>query len=457
MLKKLILTVTVIVLATLIYAANYLSAMLSAGSGFSAKNICSGHFISGMPGQLVVDQALVSAASVLSHVSFKIDENQQWVDTRIFGLAGRRAVFMDGTGCTLLSPGEDHLQRRLKKLPERKLDHQQAWPHGAPPAVNNGHLEALLERAFSEPDSQRLRNTKAVVVIHNGQLVAEKYAEGIDTNTALIGWSMSKSVTNLLIGILVGDGKLSLQQAAPVPVWHLNTDDPRSAISIDHLLRMSSGLEFGEHYALYSDVTRMLSVESDAAGFAASKPLFVEPDSLWAYSSGTSNILAGIIKQSVGGTFQDYYEFPQKRLFQPLGIRSASMETDHNGTFISSSYMYASARDWARLGQLCLQDGYWQGQPLLPEGWINYSTTATPNNPKNNFGAHFWLNAEPDDPSKQRVWPSLPADTYSMNGFQGQRVIIVPSKNLVVVRMGFSPGENRGIEELVSGLIGVLE
>jgi CubicO group peptidase (beta-lactamase class C family) len=240
-----------------------------------------------------------------------------------------------------------------------------------------------------------------------------------------------------------------------VPEWHLDTADPRRAITIDHLLRMSSGLIFDEDYALYSDVTRMLSVEADAGGFAASKPLLVAPDNLWSYSSGTSNILSGIVKRTVGGDFQDYYDYTQQRLFLPLGIHSAALETDNNGTFIGSSYMYASARDWARLGQLCLQDGQWQGNRLLPEGWLVYSTTPTPNNPKNNYGAHFWLNADPED-GQQRTWPSLPVDTYSMNGYQGQHVIIVPSRNLVVVRLGFSGGTNRGVEALVAGVIATL-
>ena len=227
-------------------------------------------------------------------------------------------------------------------------------------------------------------------------------------------------------------------------------------ITIDQLLRMSSGLEFDEEYALYSDVTRMLSVEADAAGFAASKPLVAEPGSVWSYSSGTSNILSGVIRWTVGGYLQEYYDFTQKRLFLPLGIHTATLETDNNGTFIGSSYMYASARDWARLGQFCLQDGRWNGKRLLPEGWMNYSTTPTPNNPRNNYGAHFWLNADPEDNNQRRTWPNLPADAYSMSGFQGQRVIIIPSRDLVVVRLGLSDGPNRGIEQLVSGIIDVI-
>lgn len=456
MLKKLTYTLVAIVLAMLLYAANYLSSVLSAGSGFSAKNICSGHFLSGMPGQLVVDEALTASSPVLSNISYRIDEVKRQVDTRLFGFFKRRAVYSEATGCTLLTADQDQLQRQAAKpakLPQ--INTEQPWPKGSAPAPQDAALQSVLAQAFAETDALHKRNTKAVVVIHNGQLVAEQYAPGVDAASPLIGWSMTKSVTNLLIGALIQDGKLALEQAAPVPQWHLDAADPRRAITIDHLLRMSSGLVFDEDYALYSDVTRMLSVEPDAGGFAASKPLLAPPGDLWSYSSGTSNILSGIIRRTVGGDFQDYYDYTQQRLFLPLGIRSAALETDHNGTFIGSSYMYASARDWARLGQLCLQDGQWQGNRLLPEGWVSYSTTPTPNNPQNNYGAHFWLNAEPEN-GQQRTWPGLPVDTYSMNGYQGQHVIIVPSRNLVVVRLGFSGGSNRGVEELVAGVIATL-
>lgn len=457
MLKKSILIPGLVLAGALIYGGSYLSKVMSAGSGFSAKNICSGHFLSGMSGQKIISEVLLPAAPVLSKISFEIDKVNRHVDSWFFGLAHRRAVFSDGTGCTLLREGREHMHRKLAIAPLSKRNTTLAWPQGSAPAVGNTLLDPLLEQAFAEPDPNMARNTKAVVVIHKGQLIAEKYAKGVTAYTPLPGWSMTKSVTNLLIGLLINDGKLRLAQSAPVPLWYEETGDPRGEITIDQLLRMSSGLAFDEEYAIYGDVARMLSVEADAAGFAASKPLIAEPGSVWSYSSGTSNILSGIIRRTIGGYMQEYYDFTQKRLFLPLGIRTASLETDNNGTFIGSSYMYASARDWARLGQFCLQDGRWLGERLLPEGWMAFSTTPTPNNPLNNYGAHFWLNADPEDNNQQRTWPDLPADTYSMNGFQGQRVIIIPSKQMVVVRLGFSSNPNRGIETLVAGIIDVLE
>jgi len=453
MLKKLIFTLLLVMVVALIFGGKYLSSALSAGSGFSAKRICSGYFLSGMSGEQIVDESLIIASPFLSNISYEIDTTNRMVDARLYGLFERRAVFSEGTGCTLLRAGREQLQRKLELVKPGNLDAMLPWPQGSVPGPANTQLESVLEQAFAEPDPQNARNTKAVVVIHKGRLIAEKYAPGVDARTPLPGWSMTKSVTNLLIGLLMNDGRLRLTQTAPVALWQSELGDPRGDITIDQLLRMSSGLKFDEKYALNSDVTRMLSIEPDAAGFAASKPLVAEPGSAWSYSSGTTNILSGVIRWTVGGYLQEYYDFTQKRLFLPLGIFTATLETDNNGTFIGSSYMYASARDWARLGQFCLQDGRWQGKRFLPEGWLKYSTTPTPNNPLNNYGAHFWLNADPQDSSQQRTWPSLPADAYSMSGFQGQRVIIIPSKELVVVRLGISAGANRGIEQLVSAII----
>ncbi len=454
--KSLILIFALVLLVAMVYMGTYLSTVLSAASGFSAKNICSGYFLSNMPGQQIVEEVLVPAATVLSNVDFEIDTPNHKVDAQIFGLSPRRAIFTEGTGCTLLRPGRDEMDRQLRVADPGNPDPKLPWPEGLAPAPVDPGLQPLLEAAFTESDPEYALNTKAIAVIHKGELVAEKYATGVDARTPLPGWSMAKSVINLLVGVLVRDGKLSLTQTASVPLWHEEIADPRGDITVDQLLRMSSGLEFNETYSMYSDVIRMLTVEADAAGFAAAKPLVAEPGSLWSYSSGTSNILSGIIRRSVGGYLQEYYDFTQHRLFLPLGIHTATLETDNNGTFIGSSYMYASARDWAKLGQLCLQDGVWNGTRLLPEGWMGYSTTPTPNNPLHNYGAHFWLNADPENRQLQRTWPSLPADAYSMNGFQGQRVIIIPSKDMVVVRLGFSGGPNRDIESLTAGLIKVL-
>lgn len=424
-----------------------LAPIASGASGYAAKNLCSGHFVSGFSGNVIMAEALLGASPVLGNVSFTINEEKRRVDAHVFGFFHRRAVFTDNTGCTLLMAGQDTLSwpRVTRDMPPVS----QPFPGGEGILAN---FEDLLETAFSEPETGGPRYTKAVVVLHKGRLVAERYAEGVNKNTPLIGWSMSKSITGLTTGLLVGDGVLDTAAPAPVSAWHEDADDPRAQITLDHLMRMSSGLAFDETYAIGSDVTYMLSNASDAGGYAADIPLEADPDTKWAYSSGTTNIVAGILKRTSGGSLQSHFDYVQSRLFDPLGITSAILETDADGTFIGSSYAYLSARDWARLGQFCLQNGAWNGDQLLPGNWMAYSTAPTHTNPGNDYGAHFWLNGDPED-GNPRAWPKLPTDAYFMSGFQGQFVAVIPSSDLVVVRLGFTSGGDNGVEDLIAGAI----
>ncbi len=393
---------------------------------------------------------------MLGYTSFEIDDAAGRVKTRLFGLFPRIATFSAATGCTLLPSGQTEADYSVEPNLMAAVSSELNWPAGSAVAQPIPALQDIVEMAFTETDPERPKYTKAVVVVHNGELVAERYADGIRANTPLLGWSMTKSITNLLVGLLVRDGSLAIAHAAPVPQWQQETGDPRAEITIDQLLRMSSGLQFDETYGPGSDVTRMLSDEADMAAFAASFPLASAVASQWAYSSGTSNILAGIVRRRAGGSPQDVYDFAQQRLFQPLGVSTAILEHDASGTPIGSSYMYASARDWARLGQFCLQGGNWAGEQLMPETWMAYSTEAAPANPANNYGAQFWLNLKPTDPDRDPAWPALPRDTFTMDGYQGQYVVIIPSRDLVVVRLGFTAGGNSGVEEMIVRLLEIL-
>jgi CubicO group peptidase (beta-lactamase class C family) len=325
-----------------------------------------------------------------------------------------------------------------------------------PVGVNGQRIERAIDRAFAEPGTDKRRQTRAIVLIYDGQLIAERYAPGFHKEMPLLGWSMSKSITNALVGILVRKGVLKLGDPAPVPEWH-GPNDPRQAITIDHLLRMSSGLEFEEVYEPLRDVTDMLYGSYDFAAFAASKPLETEPGEKWSYSSGTTNILSRIVRQSVPGFFEGYMNFIRKELFHKLGMSSAVIEIDPSGTHVGSSYAFATARDWARFGLLYLQDGIWQGERILPEGWVKYSTNPTPKAPQGEYGAHFWLNAGSSANPKNRVWPGLPGDAFWAAGFQGQRVVIIPSKKLVVVRLGLTTAEEAlDIESFIEEVIAAL-
>jgi CubicO group peptidase (beta-lactamase class C family) len=323
------------------------------------------------------------------------------------------------------------------------------WPNGdavpdepAPAYLDTAKLQAALDEAFSEPTSGGRRETRAVVVVHRGRIIAERYGEGFDAQTRLPGWSMTKSVTNALVGIRILQGKLELHAAAPVPEWS-DPDDPRAAITLDQLLRMSSGLAFSEVYEDYnSDVVTMLFKRGDAGAYAAAKPLAHTPDTQWYYSSGTTNLVSRILRGTFEGDQAAYFAFPRRALFERIGMRSAVIEPDASGSFVGSSFMFATARDWARFGLLFLWDGVWEKERLLPEGWVRYSTTPTPLAPQGRYGAHWWLNAGDPENASDRPWPDLPPDAFAASGFEGQYVLVVPSRQLVLVRLGLSRPES---------------
>lgn len=319
----------------------------------------------------------------------------------------------------------------------------EAWPEGPlAPQADGAALAALLDHGFSDAAKGEIGNTQALVIIHHGRLVVERYAPGFGPNRRFLSQSMAKSVIHALVGILVRGGKLAVDQPAPVPAWQ-SDGDPRRAITLDNLLKMSSGLAFTEnYYNLYtSDVLPMLfgHARGDAAGFAASFPLIHEPGTHWSYSSGTSNIVSGIIRDTVGGTREGYRAFMHRELFGPIGMQSAVAEFDASGTFVGSSHLHATARDYAKFGLLYLRGGVWDGKPVLPKGWVDYARTPIAHEGTGLGGAHFWLNAgNPRAGIAPRI-ATAPADMLTARGHGGQVIAIVPSKDLVAVRLGRTP------------------
>jgi CubicO group peptidase (beta-lactamase class C family) len=413
------------------------------GAGYIAKVSCSSIFVSGRDldsvkhAELALDNPLTSLQSTV------VDTKAKKVVASITPLASRTAIYRPGLGCTLISElSEDEVRAEGQPLedPLPPPNLSVPWPDGEASAPDSGNaaMNAALDWAFAEPDPKAPRRTRAVLVVHDGAIVAERYGAGANVAMPLQGWSMTKTVDEALVGILVERGKLRVNEPAPVAEWK-KEGDPRGAITLDELLRMSSGLRFQEAYGdLNSDVTQMLFRRAGAGAYAASLPLAHPPDTFWDYSSGTANIIARIVREAVGGSLPDYWAFPRKVLFDPIGARSAVMEPDSSGVFVGSSFMYATARDWARLGLLYLNDGVWNGQRILPEGWVKYTTTPTPKAPLGQYGAQIWLNAgEPGAPEK-RTFPNIPADTYWFDGFEGQHVIMIPSRKLVIVRLGVS-------------------
>jgi CubicO group peptidase (beta-lactamase class C family) len=432
------------VVGALVAGYIYVKPIAAIGTGYAAKILCSSVYVSGRTYEAVMSEDLEMAGDY--YISAGLDEKHQAAEASLLGIFTTRAVFRPGLGCTLCVDGANETELRQQALGISGADtavSDEIWPDGervaavAPAGVDRQKLEAALDRAFEEtPPGQR--RTRAVVVVYDGRIVAERYASGFTKDTPLLGWSMTKSVTNALIGILVRQGNFDLKAGAPVAEWQ-NADDPRKEITLDQLMHMSSGLTFVEEYEdnLKSDVNTMLFTKYSAAGYAAAKPLAFSPGTKWSYSSGTTNIIARIAREASGLSQAEWFRFPRRELFDRIGMHSAVIEPDPSGDFVGSSYMYATARDWARFGLLYLNDGLWQGERILPEDWVKYSTTPTPLAPPGEaYGAQFWLNAA----NPQQWLGFLPADMYLASGHEGQTVMVIPSYKMVVVRLGLTRG-----------------
>ena len=413
---------------------------VSIGTAYKAKILCSGVWVSKRDPQAVMDAELaVDDLGVLRLIRSRIDRDAKLVSASLFGIATRTAVFRQGQGCALALSDPAQVPRERSPLAglSSRPEMRQAATF-AEPSSSDLHLQrlgAIVDGAFMEDDPNRLRRTRAVLIIHRGRLVAERYAPGFSRDTPLPGWSMAKSVMNALVGILVKQGKIALHDPVPVAQWH-SSGDPRRAITMEHLLHMSSGLQFDESYRNpLSDVMVMLLASPDAAAIAIARPLASDPGTQWHYSSGTTNIIARVIRNIVGD--QQYPDFPRQALFERIGMSSATMETDSMGTFVGSSFMYATARDWARLGMLYQQDGMWNGERILPEGWVAYSRTPAPHSPGGQYGAHFWLRYPPELQCKVKS-PPFPDDAFHAIGHEGQHLTVVPSRELVIVRLGLT-------------------
>ena len=308
----------------------------------------------------------------------------------------------------------------------------ESWPEGAPTA-DVDRLATLVVEAFGPGARPDLGETHSLVVIQAGRLVVEHYAEGFGANSTYKSWSMAKSITQALVGVLVGDGKIDIHAPADVPEWAA-PGDPRGSITLDHLLRMVSGLAFAEDYRREqpSDVIEMLfgRGKSDVAHFAADMPLEHPPGAFWSYSSGTTNIISRCAARAAGVFGADFEAFMRARLFAPIGMTTPMPRFDDAGVFIGSSFCFCSARDFARFGLLYLRDGVWDGRRLLPEGWVDYARTPTPRQAtdEQGYGAQWWLDL-------------TGLGSFSAQGYEGQYIAIVPDLDLIVVRNGSTPLE----------------
>lgn len=396
---------------------------LRVAAGYSATITATQYFATGDSLETILEERIPSK---IGFVNLVVDEEERAVEATALYVTSR-AVFREHLGATREETRRVDLDVGVRDLvpePPSTL----AWPRGSSrelrslsTAVDRERLESALTAAMAEGTG-----THAVAVVHAGGLVAERYADGYDRATPFLGWSMTKSVTATLLGRLAHLGEIEVEAPTGLAAW---AGDARAEITFEDLLRMRSGLEFYQDHATpFCNSLHMLFVSADCAGFAASKSMAHPRGETWYYSDGTSNILAGLVVGTSAVSPRERLETPQRLLFAPLGMDSAFIGVDGSGTFVGSSLMYASARDWARFGLLYARDGVWEGERLLPIGWVDFVAEATPNSSGRRYGAHFW-----------RYETGPDAGVISAQGYQGQFVFIDRARDVVLVRLGVNP------------------
>ena len=419
--------------------------LLRIGANYSAKIVCSNVFLAGRDADEVLNSDVQAPGiAILKLMRVTVDRSHHVVHAGFLGFIGNGlAVARPGVGCAVVPDGNlvaARLDAGVAAADGRATLAAAAavaasaaagalWPDGSRVDTNDGISALLADDTLVGP------GMRAVVVVDHGRILAERYAAGFAATTPLLGWSMTKSVVAGLIGMLVKDGKMTLDQSGG---WPVIAGDNRSRIRIADLLAMSSGLRFNEGYGTVSDVTRMLYLEPDTAGFARAQPSLHPPGEVWSYSSGTANILSRLLQDAAGPIGAG---FPAARLFTPLGMTSATMETDENGTLVGSSYMYATARDWARYGLFLAQDGVWNGQELLPRGYVAMMAQPVAASAGEYGHGLVWLRIADAIPSGQNPDAAfgIPADCFWLEGHDGQSMAVIPSRQLVVVRLGLTP------------------
>lgn len=457
--RKIILLTTTIVAAGLALGAARARDVPKVATGFIADTICSETFVSGLDPSRNLAETIdaMPGANLLSWaMDYQVDRARKDVTVTLFGIGRSHAVYREGLGCTL-----EHGQgiAAVALPPDGKqpaLLPEIAGPGLVPP--QSEELSAALDRAFAEP-APPYRRTRAIVVMKAGRIIAERYADGVGPETPLLGFSMTKSVISALTGILVRQGKLKLDGPAPIAAWQ-DPDDPRHAITVDQLLRHTAGIALGSSLqaslgSVLEPVNTMKYAEDDMASFAERAPLATSPGTVWNYHDGNFLILSHLIRNAAGGKPADALRFARRELFAPLGMVNVTLQLDGAGTIEGSGEMLASARDWARFGQLYLDDGVAGGKRILPEEWVNYSASATPN-AWVGIGAGFWTNQGDSFGAKFRIEHGWPRDAFFAKGTIGQYTIIIPSERLVIVRLGRSPNappEADGVFELVRDVV----
>mgnify|MGYP000448137980 CR=1 FL=1 len=436
--KRTLLLLLVILLIVVIY--NY--PKLNILAGYSAKNTASSVFVANRT--LEFTDTTDNNFSPVNLASDEIDLENKTATSSVFSLLTRKAIIREGLGSVLTLTEEDETAEYL--VPKRlKSDNSTPFPYGNAPQkdsvfsnINYENLNIAIDSLF-----QKKNLTRAVLVVYKDKIIAEKYNRGFSKNSKILGWSMTKSVMSTVFGIMQYQGKLNVKDNAPIKSWQ---KDDRKNITIHNLLQMNSGLEWDENYDEISDATKMLFLDRDMTKMQENKPLVGKPNETWNYSSGTTNLLSGILRSQFK-THQEYLDFWYTDFIDKIGMNSMVLEADLSGNYVGSSYSWATTRDWAKFGLLYLHNGNWNGEQLFTKDWVDYVTTPTPTS-NGTYGAQFWLNTENE-------FKDVPKNMFFADGYKGQRVYVFPDQEMVIVRFGLKNfDENEFLKGVISSIKG---
>jgi CubicO group peptidase (beta-lactamase class C family) len=428
---------------------------IRAATGSVADALCAKTFVSGLDPQASFAEIMERPGirRLKFGMRYQLDRAARKLDVSVDGLFATHTIFHEGFGCVRVLGGKEPYLLKADIVALKTPKTPPLLPEIAGPDVvepSDPALKAALDHAFGEPSEPPLRRTKAVVVVRDGRVIAERYAPGIGIDTPLPSFSMTKSVINALLGVMTQQGLTSPSLPAPIPEWH-GANDPRREIEVGHLMRMTSGLALDETDDPRNPSEQMFQ-HDDMAAFAVKAPLIAAPGTRWAYSSATTQILARIIREGTGGPEQSL-GFAWRELFNPLGMRNVTLEFDGSGTLQGANNMLASARDWARFGLLYLDDGKIGDKRILHPEWVEFIRWTTLDT---DYAAGFWTNRSEHPNAKRRVSMGIPRDAYYASGNLGQRCVIIPSQHMVVVRMGDAvdpTGDISGLARLIKEVI----
>jgi CubicO group peptidase (beta-lactamase class C family) len=409
------------------FPPSYLVSAPGVATGIGSKLLCSARYVSGFSREQAFDD-LVQYSGILQELTVEYDDAQKTVTTSLFGFSEKTASYLPNIGCAVDYAG---YPQRSSLQTQQMPGSEEPWPAGNTVESIDPDLQNVLANMLAADNEQGL-NTRALVLVRSGVLRAEAYGQGADENTPLLGWSMAKSLTAIMLANLEYRGQLDLEASPGFASW---LEDERSAIRINHLLTMTDGLAFSEEYNPGDDATAMLFTEASAADYVMSKALLNTPGSRFNYSSGTANLLSRIFFEKAGGPQQNYDTYIEQ-IYKPLGFQNAIFEVDASGAFVGSSYLYASARDWARMGDLVLNGGEINEQQIFAEDWIERATLPNTSENERAYGYQWWLNRG----DAQLRWKDLPEDAFSAQGNRQQYVMVIPSLDVVIVRLGWTAG-----------------